>query len=211
MKNAAANLEGAKARVEQARKAYENSKFTAPVSGQIVDLPIQVGQTVSIGSKIATIVDTKHLMIKTGIGESFITLIKNGSQVEIIHDNSNQSYNAYISGIGLKPLPNTANYPLEISLSSSNGLLPGMVVDAKILAKTYNNVLYTSYNNLIQEYDNFYLFTIDSNNIAHRTKIKIGRKINEAVIIESGINPDDIIVTEGFENLEEGTKVIIRK
>jgi len=86
-----------------------------------------------------------------------------------------------------------------------------MVVDAKILAKTYNNVLYTSYNNLIQEYDNFYLFTIDSNNIAHRTKIKIGRKINEAVIIESGINPGDIIVTEGFENLEEGTKVIIRK
>lgn len=209
-KNAMANYEGAKARVEQARKALDNSRFVASVSGQIVDLPVQVGQTVSPGIKIAGIVDTKNLMIKTGVGETFIRSVKQGASVDIRYQSSEKEYSGKISGIGLKPLSNTANYPVEISLSPNSDLLPGMVVEARILSNTYRNVIYTSLNNLIQEYDQYYVFIVDEQSVAQKVPVKIGTKVNESVIILEGIKVGDRIVYEGMENLESGTKVSIR-
>jgi RND family efflux transporter MFP subunit len=209
-KNALANHEGAKARVEQARKALENSRFVTPVSGQIVDLPVQIGQTVSPGVKIAGIVDTKNLLIKTGVGESFIRSVKQSAPVSVMYKSTAKEYSGKISGIGLKPLNSTANYPIEISLVPNSDLLPGMVVDAKILSNVYRNVIYTSLNNLIQEYDQYYVFIVDEQSIARKVPIKIGAKVNESVIILEGIKVGDRIVYEGMENLESGTKVSIR-
>ena len=209
-KNAYANLEGAKARVEQARKAFENSQFTAPVSGQIVDLPVQTGQTITQGTKIAGIVNTKSLIIKTGVGESYIRSIKQNSPVDIYYQNDEKSYQGVISGVGLKPISGTANYPVEISLAGTHSLLPGMVIEAKILSKTYKNVIYTSLNNIIQEYDKSYIFIVDEKDIAQRREVILGSKVNENVIITSGVKAGERIVYEGLENLETGTKVTVR-
>ncbi len=209
-KNAYANLEGANARVEQARKSFENSQFTAPVSGQITDLPVQTGQTISQGAKIASIVNTKSLMIKTGVGESYIRSVKKNSPVDIFYETSDKVYQGIISGVGQKPIAGTANYPIEIILNNSGDLLPGMVVEAKILSKTYKNVIFTSLNNIVQEYDKSFIFVVDDKDIAQRKEVTLGAKVNENVIITSGVSIGERIVYEGLENLETGTKVSVR-
>ncbi len=209
-KNAFSAYEGALARVEQARKTLDNSNLTAPISGQIVDLPIQIGQTINMGSKVCGIVDTKNLIIKTGVGESSISQINNGQPVVIDYSDKNISVTGVITGIGLKPLTGTANYPIEIALKETKGLLPGMVVKGEILSKTYTDVLYVSLNSIVQEYDKNYVFVIDDKSIAHRLEVKLGKKINENVIILEGLKINESLVTEGYENLEEGVKVTVR-
>ena len=86
-----------------------------------------------------------------------------------------------------------------------------MVIEARIQSKVFKDVIYTSMNNIIQEYDNYFAFVIIRENIAERRKVTLGEKVGENVIITSGINIDEKLVIEGVENLEDGSVVDIRR
>ncbi len=105
----------------------------------------------------------------------------------------------------------TASFPIEIVLDNKDGLLlPGMVVEGYILAHVYEDVIYTSLNNISEKYDDKLVYIIDENDTAHKVNVQLGREIDRNVIIEEGLRPGDKLVREGYENLQEGTKVIIK-
>ena len=212
LKNALALLEGNKANLKMAQKALDNSNFRAPVSGYITNIDIEVGETIGTGNPVCSIVNSKKLKIKTGVSEIDIYEIKPGQKVEVYYDQRDIKLTGKISNIGIKPAPNDSNYPIEIELDNPNNrLYPGLVVKAQILKKTYKNKIYTSMNNIVQNYDKHNVFTIDQNNTAHIKEVTLGDQIGENVIINSGLKPGDLLVTEGLANLEEGTKVEIKK
>jgi membrane fusion protein (multidrug efflux system) len=210
-KMAQANLQSAKVGVIRAEKALNNARFTAPVSGYISDLNLELGQYVQMGNPIADIVNTKNFIIRTGIGEHNIQNIKEGQKVLLQHDNIPEQFYGRITGMGKKPAPGTSSYPIEIELKNPDNLYPGMVITGKILASTYKDVFYTSINNVIQEYDSYFVYVIDSNNIAHKRSVKLGPAVEVNVILKNGVNNDENLVIEGMANLEDGTKVEIRK
>ncbi|HHI87741.1 MAG TPA: efflux RND transporter periplasmic adaptor subunit [Candidatus Cloacimonetes bacterium] len=210
-KSALASLEAAKAGLESAKRTLNNSRFVAPVSGYITSITLEVGEMVAAGSPVCTIVNSKKLIIKTGISESDIKDVKIGQDVSIRYDNYKQEYKAKIIGIGIKPLAGTANYPIEIEMENPSGsLLPGMVVEGYILAQVYEDVIYTSLNNIVEKYDDRLVYVIDDENVAHRVMVKLGNEVDRNVIIKEGVKPGDKLVREGYENLQEGTKVIIK-
>ncbi len=207
-KNSQAALDGAKASLEQAQRAYNNSRFIAPVSGYIVNMPVKVGETINMGQTICGIVNSKKLLIKTGVGESEITKLKKGQAVTVTYEGINDKFAGKITGIGIKPLPNSASYPVEIELNNSAGkLYPGMVVEGKILSNIYENVIYTSINNVKQEYDHYYAFVLNAENRAVKTYVTLGVQVERDVIITEGLEVGDQFVVEGIDNLQDGCLV----
>ncbi len=207
LKGAQANLEGAQANLEAAKQTLNNSKLEASASGYITDLPLKVGQYISPGMPVCTIVDSKMLIIKTGVGETDIKKVKKGQNVIVRYSNYPEIYNGTIRGVGIKPLSGTATYPVEIQLNNQqNKLLPGMVINAKILSNTYRGVVYTSYNNVRKIYDKNYVFIIN-NNVAEQREVELGVAVNENVILAKGVKTGERLVIEGSDNLENGTKV----
>jgi len=160
---------------------------------------------------VATIVSEGRLILKTGVGESQISKLQKGQSAEISYPGLANSLSGKVRGFGISPLPNSATYPVEIEISGSQGLLPGMVVTAKILTDRYSDLLYSSLTYFSNEFGRSYAYVVDAQNIAHKREVKLGRVIGEHVLIESGVGPGDKIVTSGAENLEEGSKVEIRK
>lgn len=210
-KGAKANLDGAKAGWESARRAYDNSYLVAPEAGVITNLMVSQGQFINNGTPIATIVDDKVLLIKTGVGESQIGKIRQGQSADIKHNDMDKPVKGFVKAFGIRPLANTANYPLEIQVSNKTGLMPGMVVTAKILSGTFQNQLYTSVNNVINEYDHAYLYVVNDKDIALRKEVKLGRIVGENIIILSGVEVGERIVISGMENIEDNTPVQIRR
>ncbi|MBS3740734.1 MAG: efflux RND transporter periplasmic adaptor subunit [Candidatus Cloacimonetes bacterium] len=210
-KNAKAQREGAKANVRVAEKALENSHFTSPVSGYITEMHIEVGEMITAGQPVCALVDSRRLIIKTGVGESDIAQIKEGDCVQLVVQNLNRECRGTITGIGIKPSAQTANYPIEIELENPNGdLYPGMVVKGYILNKTYEDVIYTSLNNIKERYDESLVYLVDEDNKATEVLVELGKKINQGVIIKSGVKSGDLLVVEGLESLNEGTSVEIK-
>jgi len=211
LKGALAALEGARANLESARLAYENSYLKAPVAGSISNLFVSVGQYINPNQAIATLTDASTLILKTGVGESQINKIKVNQGVELQYPGIPQAFNARIRGFGIRPLANQATYPIEIELKNPGSLLPGMVVSAKILTNRYPNLLYTPITNVIKEFDKNYVYIVNAENLAERRSISLGMVIGENVVLASGVSAGEKIVISGTENLEEGTKVEIRK
>ena len=210
-KSAKAGLDGAKANLENAQQNLDNSQFIAPVSGYIADMNLEIGQTISTGMQVCTIVDSRKLVIKTGIGESGIKYVKKGQQVEIYHDSHPETFTGIITGVGIKPVNGATNYPVEIIMDNPAGkLYAGMVIEGRIRSNIHENVIYTSLNNIAQEYDQKFVFIIEDN-IARQRKVTVGKKVGENVIITSGIKNGEFLVIEGMENLEDGSSVEIRK
>ena len=212
LKNAQAQLQGSKATLEARNRTLQNSQFLSPVDGQIVDLPIRVGQTISVGQKVAGIVDLSVLKIRTGVGENVIKAIYRGQSASITHRNVDEVITGRVTGVGQKPLTNIATYPIEIEIANhARKLLPGLVVNCEILSFVNKGVIYTLLSNVQKEYDTDYVYIIDSENIVHRQVVKLGKQISENVIIESGLVEGDKIVVEGQDKVRDGAKVLVRE
>ena len=210
-KGARAALDGAKAGVQQARSAANGSRFVAPESGIISNLNISAGQYITAGMPVATIVNDSRLILKTGVGETQIAKLRKGQPVQISYPGLAAPLSGSVRGFGITPLPNSATYPVEIDIPANPGLLPGMVVSAKILTERYSGLLYSSLTYFSNEFGRNFAYVVDAKNIARKREVKLGRVIGEFVLIESGLEPGDRVVTSGAENLEDGGKVEVRK
>ncbi|MBN2789631.1 MAG: efflux RND transporter periplasmic adaptor subunit [Candidatus Delongbacteria bacterium] len=209
LKKSEAVYEGAKANVEKAKLNYDNSKFTSPVNGSITQLNIKEGQFVGMGQPVASIVNCERLLIKTGVSENDIVSIKNGNSVFVKHNGSEKKVEGKVKGIGKKP-DASGTYPVEVEIENQDQyLLPGMIVEGKIVAEKLENLIYTDFDNVIEEYGKYFVYTVNSENIANKRQVTIGKKYGNSVVILSGLEPGEKIVVSGTEALSNGTIVKI--
>ncbi len=211
LKGAQAGLDGAKASVEASRMAYESSYLSAPEAGTISFLNVSTGQLINPGQPVATIIDASTLILKTGVGETQIGKIRKGQRVQISYPGSEEPIMASVRAYGISPMQGSATYPIEIELKNNGKLLPGMVVSARILSNSYQNMLYTTLTNIITEFGRTYIYVVEDENIVKRKEVALGMVIGENVVLRAGVEIGEKIVTSGAENLEDGIKVQIRK
>lgn len=210
-KGAKAGLDGARAGQESAALAVKNSYLSAAEGGVISNLFVTTGQFINPGTPIASITNASTLILKTGVGETQIGKLKRGQPVELRHPDMANAFSGRVRGFGIKPMPNTSTYPVEIETSGTGGLLPGMVVQAKILSNRFPDMLYIPIANLIKEYGRNYVYVIGEGNKARKVEIGLGRTVGEYVEIIAGLNAGDKMVTTGYENLEDGTVVQVKQ
>jgi RND family efflux transporter MFP subunit len=209
LKSAEASVKGAEASLASIKKMVANSQFTAPVSGYISELNLEIGEYVSQGKVVANIVDNKKLVIKTGVGESDISYIKKGNKVDILYNQ--HKYPGKITAKGIKPVTGGNNYPVEIELNNPDGkLLPRMIVEANIHTRKFENVIYTSIENLREKYDKNYVFVVNDQNKAQLTYVELGEKIANYMIIDSGLQAGDKLVIDGIDSLSDGSLVDVK-
>lgn len=210
-RNAKAGFDGAQAGLESARVAYNNSYLLAPEKGRISQVHVSLGQYIAPGAPVVSITDASTLVLKTGVGESQIGKIKVGQTATISHQG--QEYSAKVRGLGIRPMLASSNYPVELSISGGGGILPGMVISAKIKVNTYRNLLYTEIANIENQYDKNYLYVVREEGdkvIADKHEVTLGKSISEFVELTDGVEVGGRIVISGSENLEDGSAVNIR-
>lgn len=213
-KQAQASLDAARAGVKQAQRSYDNSRFVAPVSGYIAHMALEVGERISMGAPVCTIVNTRNMVVKSGISEQDVRKVHRGDIVQLRYDDD--LFSGTITGVGKKPLSGTLLYPVEIHLKNHDDLLyPGMAVSIEINTRLYNNVIAISQNVILKQYDTDYVYVIsavkDGHGTAEKRPVTRSQDIGERSIITSGIQTGDLLVTEGAENLEDGMMVVVRR
>ncbi|MBC8384338.1 MAG: efflux RND transporter periplasmic adaptor subunit [Candidatus Cloacimonetes bacterium] len=209
LKSAEAGFKGASAQIESSKKSYENSRFIAPVSGYLAELNLEIGEFVNSGKVYGSIVDSRSLKIKTGVGETDISYIKKGNSVII--DYNGKKFPAKVTGVGIRPATGGNNYPIEIEMANpGNALLPGMVVQGNIHAKTFQDVLSTSIENLREKYDQSFVYMIDQENKAELRIVELGEKVGQKVILKSGIRVGEKLVIDGIDSLNNDSLVEIK-
>ena len=147
LQNAQDSLRNAQLSMENTQKQLENYTVTAPVSGTVVDKNKKAGETISNSSMdqtLCTIYDLSYLEMTIDIDELDISKVAVGQTVTITADavegKSYQGVVTKVSVVGTTSMGITS-YPATIRIDDTDGLLPGMNVDAEIVLSQATDVL----------------------------------------------------------------------
>ena len=90
-------------------------------------------------------------------------------------------------------------------------LLPGMVANVRFIpqgAQGIGNKLIPVTSVQKKSDGTLFVWTVDANNAAHRTRVTVGETWGNYVKVIDGLSSGQRIVTEGYQKLSEGTKVV---
>ena len=107
----------------------------------------------------------------------------------------------------------THTYDIRIHVANNgHRLLPGMVANVALghhHAPAYARQVAVPVTSVQKNGDGtLFVWTIDKDSTAHRTSVPLGNTQGNRVAIASGLADGQCIVTEGYQKLSEGTKVV---
>ena len=194
-----------------ARKGLADTRIYAPVSGVIGKKQLVAGETALPSQAVVNILDISTVKVKVAVPETEIGSINAGTSSSIKVDAIRRSYRGGRIEKGVEADALTHTYDIRINVANGDfKLLPGMVANVSFDPGTQaigrQLIPVTS----VQKKSDGTLFvwTVDSKNAAHRTKVTIGETHGNYVTVVDGLGKGQRIVTEGYQKLSEGTKVV---
>lgn len=197
-------------KAEQIRKQIQDATVKSPISGKIVKKDIEVGEFVSPGTVLGTILDVSKLKVQVMVNEKDVYQLREGQKVKVSADVlSGKTYPGQISYIA--PRGNEEHsYPVEIMVSNAGQLKAGTFVNVDFSQKSREKSLQIPRTALVESIKNPYVYVVN-NNVAEQRKIVVGRELGDRIEVRGGLQPGDQVVTTGQLNLTNGKPVQISK
>ncbi len=203
-------LQAAESQLTFAKREYNDTKITSPISGVVTSRIVDKGDYVNKGTVIAQVVDISNLKVKLSVAEKDVFKLKTGDAVIITTDvYPGVSFKGKIETIS-DQADNAHTYPIEISLSNSK--------EYPLKGGMFGRVQFTSIKNsesvlipreaLIGSIKDAKVFVVE-NGIAKEKNIVIGSTSDKMLEVLSGLNAGEKIVVSGQNNLKDNYKVTI--
>lgn len=203
----------AKSQLEVAKKNLADCRLVAPVSGIIGRKLIGAGETALPSQAVVSILDISNVKVRVSVPEAEIGRIGKNSPSVIKVEAINSSFEGGYIEKGVQADALTHTYDVRIKVSNSGRkLLPGMVASVQFAAlaaqagEQLNTVPITSVQR--QADGSLFVWTVSKDSTAHRTTVSIGATMGNRVAVTEGLTSQQRVVTEGYQKLSEGTKVV---
>ena len=192
------------------------AKVIAPISGIVTEQFQFDGEFASQGARLLTIADISQVIVKAQFADTVAANLNNGDAVTVFPNGlPDERITGKITLISRSA--DTQNRTVEIWANFGNprGILKiGDAVQFVVASNPTDNAVViplSAVNLEASNTDEGIVMTVDKENVAHETKVKIGIKNNGNVQILEGLEGNETIVIEGNYGLPDGTKVEIAK
>lgn len=212
---AKAQMQQATAALDMARYQMKSAKMKAPFSGFVGIKYLDEGDIVNPmmpgGPGLFTLVDISSVKITTNVSEVNLTKPKSGQTVDIAVDTyPRRVFKGTIASVVPVGDPVSRSFQVNIRTKNPGYLLKsGMFARLRVLTAVHENTLAIPTDALHLEGQQAFVFTVDTNHVAHKIPIKTGITEPHWVEVLSGVTDGEKIVTIGKDALVEGQKVHI--
>jgi membrane fusion protein (multidrug efflux system) len=211
---AQAQMISAQKAVAQMRAQVAKTLIRAPFSGTIDDVFVERGQVVAPNPQgLMRIVNLSNMYVSTTVPETYIGKLKPGTEVAVFLTSLGKTYKGKVRQVANFINPNNRSFGIEVSVPNPDNLLrPNQVAKLKIIDYTVNNAIVVP-TNVVQEdgeHQKFVYIATQVNGktgIAKKVLVKVGKSSNNVTEILSGLAANDVIITEGVNNIAEGMKL----
>ncbi|KGK13607.1 efflux RND transporter periplasmic adaptor subunit [Vibrio navarrensis] len=203
-----ASVEIAEARLAAAKASLNDLHISAPFAGTVGFINFSRGKLVSSGTELLTLDDLSLMQLDLHIPERYLSQISLGMAVTASSNAwKNETFQGKIVGIDSRINAETLNLRVRIQFANpENKLKPGMLLNTALAFPAIEAPIIP-----VQalEYSGTkrYVYVIDENNKARRTEVLLGARVENQVVIESGVNIGDKIVVQGIVNMRDGVLV----
>lgn len=205
--NAQLSLDNAQTSLNNAEEKLEDYQITAPISGTVVTKTAKAGDKIEGGSTgtLCTIYDLSYLEMTMAIDELDIGKVAVGQTVEITADAvEGKTYTGVVTKVSVAGTTTggITTYPVTVRIDETDGLLPGMNVDAEIVLEQESGVLAVP--SAAVNRGNTVLITADSPSAVNA----LDQEAPEGyVYVEVEVGISDESYTQILSGLQEGDKV----
>jgi multidrug efflux pump subunit AcrA (membrane-fusion protein) len=188
------------AKVAQAQAIYGLKKqqldalsVRAGIAGVLTDLPLAVGQHVTLGTMLAQVVQPNQLKAQLKIAETQARDIRLGQPASI--DTHNGLADGTVSRVDPAVQNGTVTVDVELVGALPDGARPDLSVDGTIDLERLRDVLYVGRPAFGNEESTISLFRVDADGKgAVRVPVKVGRASVNAIQVLEGLHQGDTVI-----------------
>ncbi|MBU0502336.1 MAG: efflux RND transporter periplasmic adaptor subunit [bacterium] len=209
--------------LEQAKLNMQNAAVTAPISGIVTEKAVTLGETVSPGMPVLTVVDIDNPWVEIQVDEVDIAKIKIGQRVRFTTDAyQEKEFFGTVTWInkeaGLKKVGGRVRMDEEDLIfrarvefeDGSEVLKPNMSVYAEIITGEKDDVLTVPREAIALSAGKRVIYVISSSRVK-LVEAELGLKDLEKVEILSGLKEGQKVAVSSLDKLKDGAKIKVIK
>ena len=203
-------VQQAEASLEMAKKSLADCCIYAPENGIIGKGVMNVGEVVLPALPVAKILVINNVKIRASIPEKEIAGITSASSSKITLDAlAGHTFEGGKIEKCIDANNSTHTYDIKVNVKNTERqLLPGMVAHVQIHHATQQEVITVPITSVRKNANSEYFVWTNKGGKAHRTTVTTGDATGNRIVVLTGLQQGDVVITEGYQKLSEGMEVI---
>lgn len=187
------------------------TKIISPINGTVDGVNIKIGQAIAPGMGAITVINFSNLKVKADVAETYASRVKNGNLVQVFFPDMQDSINSkiYYASRAINNL--TRTFGVEVLLDNSKEFHPNMVAKLKINDYQSATPKITVPVKFIQKGTNESFVLVAENGKAVKKVINISREYKGLSEVIDGLKEGDLLITEGYDLINEGDNISLKK
>jgi RND family efflux transporter MFP subunit len=197
----------------EAKKHLGDCQLRAPIGGFVGMRHVNVGDTVSAGNPVFSVLDLDPVKVRVGIPEAEIGKVHQGARAVVaIPSLENRQFEGKVEVVGYSADSVSRTFTTKIAIPNPNHILrAGMISESRIYDSAMVDVLAVPSNAVVQDLRGLplvYVYDSTRQRVFAR-RVEVGYLVGDEIQIKSGLKPDEQIVVAGQQNVHEGSLVQI--
>jgi RND family efflux transporter MFP subunit len=193
-------------------KNLAETKIFSPISGMLLKKLAEAGEITGSGIPVAVISDINPAKVTAFVPENELHLVKMGQPAKVSISSIDSVFTGKVTEITALADPGARSFPVRIEVNNPGLLMrPGMIAEIILPTAEQENIILLSPELIFNDPNNkTYVFVVDeASKKAFRREISLGKITRNQVEIISGLDENEMIVTDGRHKLSDGMRVII--
>lgn len=207
-KNTKESLEN---KVSTMQEQVRMSKIISPISGTVDAVNIKIGQAVAPGMPAINVINFSNLKVKADVSESYANRVKVGNETLVLFPDMHDTISSKVNYSSRAINNLTRTFAVEVLLDGKKEYHPNMVAKLKIndyQSATPKVVVPIKF---IQKGSNESFVFVSENNKVVKKTITISHEYNGLAEIADGLKEGDLLITEGYDLINEGDMINVSK
>jgi membrane fusion protein (multidrug efflux system) len=208
---AEAEFDSAKAMLDLARERLDDATIAAPFDGTMTERLVSLGQYLTRGQPLASLVMTDPIEVAFNIPERYIGQLRTGQEIEIsVEAFPGQAFAGEVTFISPRVNVESRTVLLKARLPNPDGALkPGMFGNLELIFQVRDAALVIPEAAISFAGDQASVVVMDSEGKAAFRQVSVGTRLEGSAEITSGLKGGERVVVEGFQKMRPGSTILI--
>jgi membrane fusion protein, multidrug efflux system len=205
---AEAQVADARARLVAAGRQLGDAVLRAPFSGIVADKAVNVGDVVTPGTALFTIIDPSSMRLEASVPSEELSLLEIGAPVQFTVRGYEQPFEGRIDRISPQADPTTRQVAIFVSVANTGGrLVAGLFAEGRVVSKAAEGLVVPL--NAVNSAEEAPWVMRVADGKAEKVSVTLGLRDprTERVQIVSGVNEGDILLRGAAQGITPGTPV----
>lgn len=206
------NKESLEKKMSALKEQLELSTIVSPITGTIDAVDIKLGQLAAPGVPAIRVVNFSNLKVKAEIAESYASKIRKGNDVIIAFPDTQDSLSTKVNFVSRTINNSSRCLSLEVNLDDKKEYFPNMLATLHINDYQSAKPVIIVPVKTIQKDDHDEKFVYVANkNSAQKRIISTGKEYNGKVEVLNGLTDGDLLITEGYNIINNNDAIVVNK